>query len=176
MSKRNRAQFTLGLLLILTAGWFLLEQVRPEWTAWMKLNFSWPVWVMLAGAVLFLIGLATGAPEMAVPATIIAGIGGILYYQDSTGDWASWAYMWTLFPALGGLGKLIAGLIAGTLRQDAREAFNSIFISIILFAIFASLFDGLKLFGPYKDYVLIGLLFFLGLWLIGRGLWQKRSP
>lgn len=174
MDKRKRAQFTLGLLLILAAGWFFLEQVQPEWTAWLRLTFSWPVWVMLAGAALFLIGLATGAPETAVPATIIAGIGGILYYQESTGDWASWAYMWTLLPGLSGLGKLIASLIRGTLRQEAREALNSIFISIVLFAIFASLFGGLKFFGPYKDYVLIGLLFFLGLWLIGRALWPKR--
>ncbi|MCX7608273.1 MAG: hypothetical protein N2049_03515 [Anaerolineales bacterium] len=173
MNKRTRTQFFLGILLILVAGWLLLDQIRPEWTSSIKLTFSWPVWVILAGVALFLIGLVTGAPGIAIPATIVAGIGGILYYQNTTDDWASWAYMWTLLPGLAGIGKLLSGLVGGTFRQEAREAINSIFISIILFAIFASLFGGLKLLGPYKDYVLIGLLFFFGSWLIVRGLLRK---
>lgn len=174
MEKRNRTQLVLGILLILAAGWLVLSQVRPEWTSWLKLAFDWPVWVMLAGAILLVIGLLAGAPDMAVPACIVAGVGGILYYQNATGDWASWSYMWTLFPGLAGIGRLLSALIGGNLKQEGRNAINTIFVSIVLFAIFASIFGGLKIFGPYKDYILIGLLFIFGLWLVLRGIFRKH--
>ncbi len=174
MEKRNRTQLVLSILLILAAAWLVLSRVRPEWTSWLKLAFDWPVWVMLAGAILLVIGLLTGAPDMAVPATIVAGIGGILYYQNATGDWDSWLYMWTLFPGLVGIGKLLSALIGGNLKQEGRNAINAIFVSIVFFAISASIFGGLKIFGPYKDYVLIGLLFIFGLWLILRGIFRKH--
>jgi hypothetical protein len=174
MDKRNRTQLVLGLLLILVAGWLVIGQVRPEWTSWLRLTFEWPVWVMLAGAALLFIGLATGNAEMAVPACIVAGVGGILYYQNATGDWSSWSYMWTLLPGLGGLGTLLSALIGGNLKQEGRHAVNTIFISIILFAIFAGIFGGLDILGPYKDYALIGLLFIFGLWLILRGIFRKH--
>lgn len=173
MDKRNRTQLVLGFLLILAAVWLVVSQVRPEWTAWLRLSFEWPMWVMFAGAGLLLIGLLTGNPEMAVPACIVAGIGGILYYQNASGDWDSWSYMWALLPGLGGLGNLLSALIGGTLKQEGRHAVNTIFVSIILFAIFASIFGGLEILGPYKDYALIGLLFVFGLWLILRGIFRK---
>lgn len=173
MNKRNRTQLVLGLLLVLAAVWLVLDQLAPEVTGWLRLAFDWPVWVMLAGAGILLIGLVTGNPEMAVPACIVAGIGGILYYQNATGDWASWSYMWALLPGLGGLGTLLSALVGGTLKQEGRHAINTIFVSIILFAIFATIFGGLKIFGPYKDYALIGILFIFGLWLILRGIFRK---
>jgi hypothetical protein len=174
MNKRNRTQLVLGILLILVAGWLVLSQIQPEWISWLRLTFEWPMWVMLSGAALLFIGLATGSAEMAVPACIVAGIGGILYYQNATGDWASWSYMWTLLPGLGGLGNLLSALIGGTLKQEGRNAVNTIFVSIILFAIFATIFGGLDILGPYKDYALIGLLFAFGLWLILRGIFRKN--
>ena len=174
MQKKNRTQLVLGILLIIGAAWLILDQVRPEWTSWFRLTFEWPMWVMLSGAALLLIGLATGSSEMAVPACIVAGVGGILYYQNATGDWASWSYMWTLLPGLGGLGSLLSALISGTLKQEGRQAVNTIFVSVILFTIFAAIFGGLDILGPYKDYALIGLLFIFGLWLILRGILRKR--
>jgi hypothetical protein len=174
MNIRNRTQFALGMLLLIIAGWLLLSQIRPEWTTWLKLTFEWPLWIMLGGAALLFIGLLTGAPDMAIPACLVAGVGGILYYQNATGDWSSWYYMWTLFPGFTGIGKLLAALLSGTLKQEGRGAINAIFFSIVLFAIFASIFGGLKILGPYKDYILIILLFVLGLWLILRGLFSRH--
>jgi len=175
MNKRNRTQLVLGILLILVAAWLVIHQVRPEWTSWLKLDFEWPTWIMLTGAALLLVGLATGNSEMAVPACIVAGIGGILYYQNATGDWSSWSYMWALIPGFGGLGNLLSALISGRIKQEGRNAINTIFVSIILFVIFAAIFGGLEILGPYKDFILIGLLFIFGLWLILRGIFRKRE-
>lgn len=175
MTKKNRTHLVLGAILILVAAWLLIDQVQPEWTAWLQLQFEWPVWIMLAGAALLLIGLVSGNPDMAVPACIVAGIGGILYYQNWSHDWKSWAYMWTLLPGLGGLGTFISALIGGNLKQEGRNAVNTMFVSVVLFVIFASIFGGLAIFGTYKDYVLIGLLFVFGLWLILRGIFRKHK-
>jgi hypothetical protein len=175
MNRRNRTQLVLGILLILVATWLVLDQIQPQWTSWLHLNFSWPVWIMLAGAALLLVGLATGNSEMAVPACIVAGVGGILYYQNTSGDWSSWSYMWTLIPGFGGLGNLLSALISGRLKQEGRNAINTIFVSIILFAIFAAIFGGLGFLGDYRDYALIGLLFLIGLWLILRGIFRKHE-
>ena len=174
MDKRNRTQLALGVLLILAAAWLVIDQVEPAWTEWLQLTFAWPVWIMLSGAALLLIGLVVGNTEMAVPACIVAGVGGILYYQNLTGDWSSWSYMWALLPGCGGFGNLLAALIGGNLKQEGRHAINTIFVSLILFVLFAAIFGGLEILGPYKEFTLIGLLFIFGLWLIIRGLLRKR--
>jgi len=174
MTKRGRTHLVLGILLVLVAAWLLINQVLPEWTAWFQLKFDWPVWIMLVGAALLIIGLAAGNPDMAIPACIVAGVGGILYYQNYSSDWDSWSYMWTLLPGLGGLGSFISAMISGNIKKEARNAINTMFVSVVLFVVFATIFGGLNIFGPYKDYVLIGLLFVFGLWLILRGIFRKR--
>jgi len=174
MSKKNRTQFILGLILLLVAVWLLINQVKPEWTAWLHFTFSWPVWIILVGAVLMLIGLLSGNYEMAVPACIVAGIGGILYYQNTTQDWSSWSYMWALIPGFAGVGNVFASLLGGNFSKEGRKAFTSIVISILLFLIFASLFGGLDIFGVPREILLIVFLFLVGLWLVIRGIFRKN--
>ena len=76
--RQNRTNLFLGILLILIGGWLVLSRQVPALQNWMD-EFTWPMWVIGAGLLVLLIGLVTGAPGMAVPASIIAGIGGILY-------------------------------------------------------------------------------------------------
>jgi hypothetical protein len=98
------------------------------------------MWVVIAGGVVLLIGLLVGAPGMAVPACIVAGIGGILYYQNATGDWGSWAYVWSLIPGFVGVGTILAGLLGQDFRQSVRSGLNLILISLIMFLFFAAVF------------------------------------
>src|SRR5512136_573135 len=98
MEKKNRTQLALGFLLILVAGWLIATRIKPDLANLLHLTFDWPMWVILGGAALLVLGLLVGAPDMAIPACIVAGIGGILYYQNVTGKWDSWSYMWTLIP------------------------------------------------------------------------------
>ena len=176
MNKRNRSQLALGLILILLAAWMVALKFRPELGQWMNLNpfFAWPMWVIGAGALILLIGLLVGAPGMAVPACIVAGIGGILYYQNATNHWESWAYMWALIPGFVGIGVLLSGLLGGNFRQEARHGLNLLVVSAVLFLVFTAIFGGLGIFGPYQEYALAGALFLFGLWLILRGLLRKR--
>ena len=175
MEKRNRTQLVLGLILILVAGWLIATRINPDLARIIHLPpFDWPMWVVLSGAMLLVIGLLAGAPGMAIPACIVAGIGGILYYQNATGNWESWSYMWTLIPGFGGVGSLLAGILGDDFKQSVRHGLNTLLVSVILFAIFGTLFGGWTIFGAYAQYVPIALLFLLGLWFIVRGFLRRR--
>ena len=175
MDKRNLTQLVLGVILILVAGWLIATRANPRLAEMIHLPpFAWPMWVMLSGAGLLVIGLLTGAPGMAVPACIVAGIGGILYYQNATENWASWAYMWTLIPGFVGVGSILSGLLGESLRPSIRQGLNALATSVVLFAIFGTFFGAWTTFGVYSTYVPITLLFLGGIWLITRGIMRGR--
>jgi hypothetical protein len=177
MEKRNRTQLALGIILILVAGWLIATRIWPNLANLLHLTFQWPVWVMLSGAAILFIGLLVGAPGMAVPACIVTGIGGILYYQnavDTPEAWASWGYLWTLIPGFVGIGSILAGLLGEDLKQSVKHGLNMLVISLILFVIFATLLGGWKVLGPYSSYAPIVLLFLLGIWFLVRGLIRRK--
>ena len=173
MEKRNRTQLVLGLLLIVVAGWLIATRIKPDLANILHLTFEWPMWVMFAGAALLVIGLLVGEPDMAVPASIVAGIGGILYYQNATSHWESWAYMWTLIPGFVGVGKILSGIIGGDFMACLKEGLKLLFTSAILFTIF-TIFNAWTIFGSYSGYVPIALLFILGILLIVRGIMRHK--
>ena len=175
MNKKNRTQLVLGLLLIIVAGWLIATRIKPDLANLLHFPFAWPMWVVAAGAGLLLLGLLVGAPDMAIPACITAGIGGILYYQNATGNWASWSYMWTLIPAFVGIGQILTGIIGGNFVHDLREGLKPILVSAVMFTIFATIFNAWTIFGNLSSYVPIVLLFLLGLWFIVRGFLSRKK-
>ena len=164
--KQNRSNLALGLILLIIGGWLLVSRQVPELQAWMEDNFTWPMWVIGAGAVVFVIGLFTNSPDMAVPASIIAGIGGILYYQDYTGNYASWSYMWALIPGFVGVGTILAGLLGEHTRRNIGHGLRLLVTSAFLFLIFATFFGGLSILGEYGLPI---ILILLGVYVLARG-------
>jgi hypothetical protein len=164
--RQNRSSLILGILLILFGGWLVVTRQVPGIQDWLDNNFSWPMWTIGAGLLVLLIGLITGAPGMAVPASIIAGIGGILFYQNSTGDFGSWSYMWALIPGFVGIGTILAGLLGENTRSNLAHGLNLLAISAILFLVFGTFFGGLAILGDYGAAV---LLILLGLYVLARG-------
>ncbi len=156
MTKQQRSNLTLGLLLILLGAVLLVGQVVPEFQDWFALHLSWPLIIIGVGAALLLIGLLTGEPDMAIPACIVAGIGGILYWQNITGRWESWAYVWALIPGFVGIGTVLMGLLSGKWKH-VWEGLNTMLVSVVLFVIFGSLFGGFTTLGPYWPVLLIAV-------------------
>jgi hypothetical protein len=169
MSRRQRSNTILGVLLILAGAIFLAQQFYPDLPVWDYFAFSWPVYVIGAGVLLLLLGLLIDAPGMAVPATVVAGIGAILYWQETTGSWDSWAYTWTLIPGFVGLGIILEALLEGKPRGGLRAGGSLMVISAILFVIFASFLGGPALLGTYWPVLLI----LIGLWFIIRSLLRR---
>jgi hypothetical protein len=170
--RQNRSSLILGILLILFGGWLVVTRQVPALQNWLEDNFTWPMWTIGAGLLVLLIGLITGAPGMAVPASIIAGIGGILYYQNSTGDFGSWSYMWALIPGFVGIGTILAGLLGENTRANLAHGFNLLAISAVLFLVFGTFFGGLAVLGDYGAAI---LLILLGLYVLVRGFAQRGT-
>jgi hypothetical protein len=118
--------------------------------------------IVIGVGALFLLGALVGTPPLAVPGSVIAGIGGILYYQNVTGDWASWAYIWALIPGFAGIGTILMGLLTPGGRRNVREGGRLVVISLVMFLIFGAFFGGLGRLGQYWPVLLIGI----GGWLI----------
>ena len=114
------------------------------------------------GLFLFALGATMGEPGLAVPATIVSGIGGILAYQFYTNDWASWSYIWSLIPGFVGLGIILMSLLGGD--ASIKDGSTLLMISFILLAVFGSFFGALGMAGKYWPVLLI----LLGAFLLGR--------
>jgi hypothetical protein len=152
--------------MILFGVLILAVQLLPGLQLW----FSWP-WIIIGfGLLMLVIGSATGVPGLAIPACIIAGIGGILYYQTATGDWDSWAYVWSLIPGFVGAGIVLSGLLGREGGEAVRAGGWLILISLVLLAVFGSLFGALGMVGRYWPVLLI----LLGLVLLVRPLLRAR--
>jgi hypothetical protein len=140
-------------------------------------NFSlfgafWPLLVMLPGAA-FLYPALTGGKRssaLAIPGSLIAGTGLILLYQNLTGHWASWAYIWTLYGVFLGWALEFMGQRMG---NESEMAVGRGFIkySLMSFAALFVLFEVL-IFGSVMS-GLSGILLPAG--LIGAGAYMLRN-
>ena len=103
---------TFGAVLLIGLGiLFLIGQIFNI-NFWEIVGFSWPALVMIPG-VIFLALAFTGDKKMAAfafPGSIITGTGALLWYQNLTGNWQSWAYAWTLYPGFVGLAMMFVAL------------------------------------------------------------------
>lgn len=169
MNKQGRTQLALGVILVLLGAWFLADRSLPAFHELFARYMQWPFTLVVIGAGLLILGLVLGSPGMAVPAAIVAGIGGIFIYQDATNDYASWSYMWTLILGFIGIGSMLAGLLGDNTRHNLSRGFNLVVISAVLFLVFSSFLGGWQLLGSYGPAI---VLILLGLWVLGRGLYQ----
>lgn len=169
MNKSGRSQLALGIILILVGGWFLLNQTMPEFRQFFEPYIEWPVNMLLIGAGILVIGLATGSPGLAVPAAIVAGIGGIFYYQQVTGNDDSWSYMWALIPGFVGVGTILQGLLGENTGENLKKGLNLMVVSAVLFLVFAAFLGGWNILGQFGPAV---LLILLGVWVLGSGLYR----
>ena len=108
---REHGGLVLGVLLIVLGALFLAgEQFHVDWG-----RYGWPMFVIVPGVVLLLLGLAVpneAGLGMAIPGGIIATVGLILAFQDSTDTYASWSYAWALVaPGSVGVSLFLYGLL-----------------------------------------------------------------
>ncbi len=100
-------------------------------------TISWPAIIWGLG-VLFLLGaLISSTGPLAIPGTILGGLGLLLSVQKSSGAWGSWAYTWPLIPAFVGLGLILAFLKDRTIR---KVGFSMLAWSLVAFALFGIFF------------------------------------
>lgn len=170
MDINRRSNLAFGLILLIVGTLFLAAQFFPQLSQIIRIDYAWPLWVVGVGLVFLVMAVAIRAPGLAVPASIIAGIGGILYYQNATGDWQSWAYAWTLIPGFVGVGVFLMNLLEGRFVQGVRDAIGPILVSLVMFGIFGSFLGGPQSVNQLWPLLLIGL----GVWIMLQSTFRGR--
>ncbi len=170
MNKESRSNLVIGVLLILVGGWFLAGQFFPELKGIINIETSWPLIIIGVGVFLLLLGLLIRVPGLAVPACIVGGIGGILYWQFTTNNWESWSYAWALIPGFVGIGVILARILGDSSQSAYREGLRLILISLVLFLVFFLFLGGQ---GMLREYWPI-LIILLGIWVFGRAILHRK--
>jgi hypothetical protein len=165
--KRNSGSLVAGVVLIAIGLLALFGQLFRGFQFW---NYLWPVFIIAFGA-LFFVGMFTGGKSMAglaIPGTIISGIGLMMLFQSLFHNWESWSYGWTFILILVGLGIFIMGLYTQdtSRRQSGLKLMK---VGAILFIIFGGFFE-LIIFGfgrnGIQQYIFPALLVLLGVYLV----------
>jgi hypothetical protein len=169
------------LLILLGLGLFASQQLHVDFG-----EHAWPLFVIVPGLVLLLVGLVIPSDAglgSAIPGGIVTTVGLLLWFQDTTGAWASWAYAWALVaPGSVGLSMALFGLLHR--RGDLIDAgIRTLTVGLGLFVGFGLFFEnglgldreagvtGLENLFPILA-VVAGVLLVLGSLLGGRG----RAP
>lgn len=131
-----------GALLLIGLGVLFLVGQLFNINIWSIFGVSWPLFVMIPGAI-FLVLAATGDRKMAgfaVPGMIVTGTGAILWFQNYTDYWQSWAYVWTLYPVFIGLALMFMGRRTGN-EKEFRSGSGLVTWGLVAFLIAASFFE-----------------------------------
>ncbi|MHB8808253.1 MAG: hypothetical protein ACYC59_11850 [Anaerolineaceae bacterium] len=150
---KNRSDLVWGIILIVIGACLLVTRVFPN-----TFNFlDWPFSIIAVGVVFLLAAILSRNGGLAIPGCIVGGIGAILYYQEMTGMWDTWAYAWTLIPGFVGIGILLSGLIDRSGPKFESSSLVLLAISAAGFIIFGGTFGLGWSVGAYWPLFIIGL-------------------
>jgi hypothetical protein len=111
--RSNEGSLLLGGMLVTLGILFLIGQLFDVYIG----RWIWPFFVMAPGVLLFSLGLAREDQPgvgMAIAGSIVTSTGVLLFLQNITGLWASWAYAWALIaPTSVGAGQMLFGKLKG---------------------------------------------------------------
>ena len=141
---QNRPTTVGGLALIALGLIFLFNYFFPA---------TWPL-VIFGLGVFFLVSAFVWRREgLVISGTLNIALGGILFYQAATGNWASWYYLWPLLFTAVGLGMLAQGFLSKQIRLQ-----------------------GSRYLRVSTGFLVAGLLFTIGLWFYRTQLaWQRTG-
>jgi len=125
-----------GIVLIALGAIFLLGRFVDLGAA------LWPLFVMAPGIALLAWAFLGGreASGLAVPGSIVTMVGLILFVQNVTGRFDTWAYAWGLIVASVGVGTWLYGSLA--LRdKEMEDGARILMIGLALFAGFGVFFE-----------------------------------
>ena len=165
-----------GLVLVVVGIFFLIMRLFEIDLS----SYGWPLYVIIPGLTLLIVGFVSLGTGALVPGGIVTVTGLILAAQNATGDWASWAYAWTLVvPGGAGLGLFLQGLRVHDPKQ-VRLGRNLMFWSGLMFMIGFVIFESIfnisgQDFGIVSRAALPVLLIIIGVTLLARSVQRGRS-
>ncbi len=118
-----RGNRNLGAIVLIGLGVLFLLAQFFNFNVWgifgMVADFGWPFFIILPGVALLAVGVfgpKSAAPAL-IPGAVVTGTGLILFFQDATGRFETWAYLWGLYPVFVGMAIMVLGMRTGNQRQ-----------------------------------------------------------
>lgn len=143
----------------------------------LDLGALWPLFVLVPGVVILVSGLAAAPGGSGTAATVtgsqLTALGVLLFFQNLTGWWQTWAYGWALvWPTSIGVGLTVRGTLSGD-DQTARSGRNTALTGLVLFLVGFAFFEGIlnisgSSLGRFGDYALPAVLIGAGLFVMFR--------
>jgi len=160
-NRSNVGALIAGTLLIL----FGLMALAGRFFEVLDWGFLWPFAIIGLGALFFVAMFAGGrqAAPLAIPGSIVGGIGLVLLFQNITDHWESMSYFWTLIILFVGVGIYLMGWYGGDENQK-RSGFRVMKIGFVLFIIFGAFFE--MIFSSFSNILFPVLLILLGAYLV----------
>jgi hypothetical protein len=102
----------------------------------------WPFFVMAPGIALLAWAFLGGKSStgLAIPGSIVTTVGLILFAQNMTGRFDTWAYAWGLIVASVGVGTWLHGVL-GDREKETHDGIRTLTIGLALFAAFGVFFE-----------------------------------
>jgi protein-S-isoprenylcysteine O-methyltransferase Ste14 len=159
-----------GILIVLGLIFFAGNQLNIDIG-----EATWPLYVIAPGVALVTLGLTQRhGSGLTIFGSIVTMVGLVLFYQNATDHWESWAYAWALVgPGGSGIGMLLYGTRSGD-RKMARDGFWTILTALGIFAVGLIFFEGIigisgeRL--PLPNWVLPVAVIVIGVLVLVRGL------
>jgi hypothetical protein len=155
MEQANRGRIIWAVILIAAGLYLFALQFFPALQVFSINEDNWPLIMVGIGVVLLVAALLTWTPGLMIPACVVGGLGVLMFWQNSTDNWSSWAYAWTLIPGFVGVGIVLMNVMQGSLRQGLVAGGALIGFSALGFIIFGSFFGALGGLGQYWPVLLI---------------------
>jgi hypothetical protein len=133
-------------------------------------SYLWPFFVIVPGLVFFYFMVQGGknAAALAIPGSIITATGLLLFYQNLTNHWESWAYAWALIvPTALGVGFYITGIWGenDAMRQTGQGFIKVGLIMLVLGGMFFEMILNIGGAGPNRV-VWPALLIIAGIYMV----------
>jgi hypothetical protein len=146
--RRPRQATVLGGLLIVVGALLLLGQFVSIDVG----HYGWPLFVIVPGVLILVLALtSSGAVSegLAIAGSSVTMSGLILFYQNATDHFESWAYAWALvFPGATGIGMILYGIRAGR-PGNIRFGTRMLGAGVVIFLLGAIFFEGIIGIGGY---------------------------
>jgi hypothetical protein len=173
--RRGGSSLALGIVLVVVGIFaFVVVMAGVDLT-----QYGWPLFVIIPGLTLLVVGFAGVGSVATIPGGIVTMLGLVLAYQNSSGDWPTWAFAWALVvPGGVGLGMYLQALRDHD-QHSLRTGRTLIFISVMIFIVGFVLFESIlgisgREYGGVGKAALPVMLIVIGLILLVRSLQRSR--
>jgi hypothetical protein len=112
--RRTAGPAALGMILVIVGAVLLLvRQAGPDILETVGEN-GWPLFIIVPGLLLLAVAALAEPPRgvaFAISGAIVTTVGSLLWYQQATGNWESWAFAWALLPTAAGVALVVYGAL-----------------------------------------------------------------